>query len=90
MYSTARIVIAPMHYKGRRDVVVLALPRGGIPVAYEIGKELGARVDVFVVRKLGVSGQEEPVLRQNRIGSSIVDRSINKMKGSNDRADASE
>jgi putative phosphoribosyl transferase len=47
------------HYKGRKDVVVLALPRGGIPVAYEIGKELGVPVDVFVVRKLGVPGQEE-------------------------------
>jgi putative phosphoribosyl transferase len=46
-------------YKGRADVVILALPRGGIPVAYEIGKELGAPVDVFVVRKLGVPGQEE-------------------------------
>src|ERR1051326_299981 len=47
------------HYKGRKDVVALALPRGGIPVAYEIGKEIGAPVDVFVVRKLGVPGQEE-------------------------------
>ena len=47
------------HYKGRKDLVVLALPRGGIPVAYEIGKELGVPVDVFVVRKLGVPGQEE-------------------------------
>src|SRR5437870_6285081 len=48
-----------MHYKGRADVVVLALPRGGIPVAYEIGKELEVPLDVFVVRKLGVPGQEE-------------------------------
>ena len=47
------------HYKGRADVVILALPRGGIRVAYEIGKELEAPVDVFVVRKLGVPGQEE-------------------------------
>src|SRR5919201_1687371 len=47
------------HHNGRTDLVVLALPRGGIPVAYEIGKELGAPVDVFVVRKLGVPGQEE-------------------------------
>jgi putative phosphoribosyl transferase len=46
-------------YKGWADVVILALPRGGIPVAYEIGKELEAPVDVFVVRKLGVPGQEE-------------------------------
>jgi predicted phosphoribosyltransferase len=47
------------NYKGRIDTVILALPRGGIPVAYEIGKELGVPVDVFVVRKLGVPGQEE-------------------------------
>jgi predicted phosphoribosyltransferase len=47
------------NYKGRTDTVILALPRGGIPVAYEIGKELGVPVDVFVVRKLGVPGQEE-------------------------------
>ncbi|MBI4474951.1 MAG: phosphoribosyltransferase [Acidobacteria bacterium] len=46
-------------YKGRPDVVIFALPRGGIPVAYEIGKAIGAPIDVFVVRKLGVPGQEE-------------------------------
>jgi putative phosphoribosyl transferase len=42
-----------------RDVVVLALPRGGVPVAYEIARELGAPLDVFVVRKLGVPWQPE-------------------------------
>ena len=47
------------NYKGRSDAIILALPRGGIPVAYEIAKELGLPVDVFVVRKLGVPGQEE-------------------------------
>ena len=41
------------------DVVVLALPRGGVPVAYEIATLLGAPLDVFVVRKLGVTGHEE-------------------------------
>jgi predicted phosphoribosyltransferase len=46
-------------YAGRPDAVVLALPRGGVPVAYEIGKELGLPIDVFIVRKLGVPGQEE-------------------------------
>ncbi len=46
-------------YVGRPDVVVLALPRGGVPVAYEVAKALGAPLDVFVVRKLGVPGQEE-------------------------------
>ena len=46
-------------YAGRPNVVVLALPRGGVPVAYEVAKELGASLDVFIVRKLGVPGYEE-------------------------------
>jgi putative phosphoribosyl transferase len=46
-------------YAGRPDVVVLALPRGGVPVAYEIAKAIGAPLDVFLVRKLGVPGYEE-------------------------------
>ena len=46
-------------YAGRDDVVVLALPRGGVPVAYEVAKALGVPLGVFVVRKLGVPGQEE-------------------------------
>jgi predicted phosphoribosyltransferase len=47
------------HFKGRRDVVVLALPRGGVPVAYEIARALDAPLDVFLVRKLGVPGHRE-------------------------------
>jgi len=46
-------------YKDREDVVVLALPRGGVPVAYEIARELKAPLDVFLVRKLGVPWQPE-------------------------------
>lgn len=46
-------------YADRDDVVVLALPRGGLPVGVEIAKSLGAPLDVFVVRKLGVPGHEE-------------------------------
>lgn len=46
-------------YAHRPDVIVLALPRGGVPVGYEIARELGVPLDVFVVRKLGVPGQEE-------------------------------
>ncbi|HEV2148990.1 MAG TPA: phosphoribosyltransferase [Longimicrobiaceae bacterium] len=46
-------------YAGRPDVVVLALPRGGVPVAYEVARALGAPLDVFLVRKLGVPGHEE-------------------------------
>lgn len=47
------------HYAGRDDVIVLALPRGGVPVGYEVAEALGVPLDVFLVRKLGVPGQEE-------------------------------
>jgi predicted phosphoribosyltransferase/erythromycin esterase-like protein len=46
-------------YAHRADVLALALPRGGVPVAYEVARALGAPLDVFVVRKLGVPGYEE-------------------------------
>src|SRR5436190_15052775 len=46
-------------YAGRDDVIVLGLPRGGVPVAYEVAKRLHAPLDVFIVRKLGVPGFEE-------------------------------
>ncbi|HJT44971.1 MAG TPA: phosphoribosyltransferase family protein, partial [Chthoniobacterales bacterium] len=46
-------------YAGRADVVVLGLPRGGVPVAYEVAQALRVPLDVFIVRKLGVPGFEE-------------------------------
>src|SRR2546425_4269685 len=46
-------------YANRPDVLVLALPRGGLPVAYEVAKALRAPLDIFLVRKLGVPGHEE-------------------------------
>lgn len=46
-------------YAGREDVIVLGLPRGGVPVAYEVAKRLHVPLDVFIVRKLGVPGFEE-------------------------------
>ena len=46
-------------YANRPDVIVLALPRGGVPVAYEVARALDAPLDIFLVRKLGVPGYEE-------------------------------
>ncbi|HEY3997317.1 MAG TPA: phosphoribosyltransferase family protein [Candidatus Xenobia bacterium] len=61
-------------WRGRSDVVVLGLPRGGMPVAYEVARGLRAPLDVFVVRKLGVPGQEE--LAMGAIATGHV-RSLN-------------
>ena len=46
-------------YAGRSDVIVLALPRGGVPVAYEVARALNTPLDIFIVRKLGLPGHEE-------------------------------
>ncbi|HEX2241616.1 MAG TPA: phosphoribosyltransferase [Actinomycetota bacterium] len=47
------------HYRADPNAIVLALPRGGVPVAYEVARELGIPLDVFLVRKLGTPGHEE-------------------------------
>jgi putative phosphoribosyl transferase len=47
------------HYAGRDDTTTLGLPRGGVPVGFEVARALGLPLDVFLVRKLGVPGQEE-------------------------------
>jgi putative phosphoribosyl transferase len=59
-------------YAGRDDVVVLALPRGGVPVGYEVAKALGAPLDVFVVRKLGVPGHRELAMGAVASGGVLV------------------
>lgn len=59
-------------YAGRNDVVVLALPRGGVPVAYEVAMELGAPLAVFVVRKLGVPGYKELAMGAIASGGVVV------------------
>src|ERR1041384_7128613 len=77
-------------FADRPNVIVLALPRGGVPVAYEVARELRVPLDVFLVRKLGVPGQEElglgaiasggvKVINQElvqylRIPDSVIDR----------------
>jgi putative phosphoribosyl transferase len=47
------------HYRGKKNLLVLGLPRGGVPVAFEVAKALEAPLDVFLVRKLGLPGQRE-------------------------------
>lgn len=54
-----RLVERLSKYANREDVLILALPRGGVPVAFEVAKELNVKMDVFIVRKLGVPGNEE-------------------------------
>ena len=77
-------------YAGRDDVLVLGLPRGGVPVAFEVAQALDAPLDVFVVRKLGVPGHEElamgaiasggvrvlngDVVRALEIGDDVIER----------------
>src|SRR5881392_3902366 len=77
-------------YAGRDDVIVLGLPRGGVPVAYEVARALRVPLDVFVVRKLGVPGYEElamgavatgggrvlneQIVRDLRIPDYVIDR----------------
>lgn len=77
-------------YANRSDVVILALPRGGVPVGYAVAQELNAPLDIFAVRKLGVPGYEElamgaiasggvrvlneDVVEQLNISSDAIDR----------------
>src|SRR5690606_10961801 len=56
--------------------IVLALPRGGVPVAYEIARELHAPLDVCVVRKLGVPGQPELAMGAITHGVSLLDNGL--------------
>jgi predicted phosphoribosyltransferase len=89
------------HFKGRKDVVVLALPRGGVPVAHEVSHALDAPLDVFVVRKLGVPGHRElamgaiasggvrvlneDVVRAYRISETVIDRVAREEQGELER-----
>jgi putative phosphoribosyl transferase len=72
--SEAGRVLAGMlaDYAGRDDVIVLALPRGGVPVGYEVAKALGAPLDVFLVRKLGAPGHEELAMGAIASGDVVV------------------
>src|SRR5258706_9496472 len=64
-------------YANRDDVLVLALPRGGVPVAFEVAQALNAPLDVFLVRKLGVPGHEELAMGAIASGGTrVLNRSI--------------
>lgn len=52
-------------HKNQSDVIVLGLPLGGVPVAYEVAKALQAPLDVFIVRKLGLPGYPELAMGAN-------------------------
>jgi len=76
---------ALMKYAGRDDVIVLGLPRGGVPVAYQVAKKLHAPLDVLVVRKLGVPGWEE--LAMGAIASGgvrVINESVVRSAGVSD------
>jgi erythromycin esterase-like protein/predicted phosphoribosyltransferase len=60
------------HYRGRDDVIVLGLPRGGVPVAYEVAVALQAPLDVFLVRKLGLPEREELAMGAIADGGVVV------------------
>lgn len=59
-------------YANQPNIIILALPRGGVPVAYEIAKALGIPLDVFIVRKLGVPGHEEFAMGAIASGGTVV------------------
>ncbi|HET6700882.1 MAG TPA: phosphoribosyltransferase [Gemmatimonadaceae bacterium] len=67
-----RLALSLSDYAGRPDVTVLALPRGGVPVGFEIARALRVPLDVFVVRKLGVPGQPEFAMGAIASGGALV------------------
>lgn len=74
-------------YAGRADLLVLALPRGGVPVGFEVALALGAPLDVFLVRKLGVPGREELAMGAIASGGvQVLNREVVEMLGISDRA----
>lgn len=65
-----------MHYSHRPDVLVLALPRGGVPVAFEVATALDAPMDLAMVRKLGVPGQEELAMGAIAMGVRFMNEDV--------------
>src|SRR6266498_566705 len=67
-----RLVTQLHAYANHPDVLVLALPRGGVPVAFEVSQALNAPLDIFLVRKLGVPGHEELAMGAIASGGVVV------------------
>ncbi len=65
-----------LKYVNRDDTAVLALPRGGVPVAYEVARRLGAPLDVFVVRKLGLPGHPELAMGAVAHGVRVLNEEV--------------
>lgn len=78
----AKLALQLPEYAERPDVVVLAVPRGGVPIGYELATRLGLPLDVFVVRKLGVPGHSELAMGAIASGGvQVVDREITSALG---------
>ena len=76
-FEAGRILASRLsQFAHRNDVIVLGLPRGGIPVAFEVAKALNSPLDVFVVRKLGVPGREELAMGAIASGIRVVNRAV--------------
>jgi putative phosphoribosyl transferase len=74
-------------YEDRPEVIVLALPRGGVPVGFEVSSALHAPLDVFVVRKLGMPGHEEFAIGAVATGGvRVIDEDVTRMHGLSEAA----
>ncbi len=72
-YEAGRVLAEDLRtFASDADVIVLGLPRGGVPVAYEVSRELGVSFDIFMVRKLGAPGQEELAMGAIASGGVVV------------------
>jgi putative phosphoribosyl transferase len=67
-----KLALALEKYRGRKGVVVFGLPRGGVPVAYEVARHLNAPLDIVVVRKIGVPGQPELAMGAVASGGVVI------------------
>ena len=65
-----------LEYKDKEDTLVLAIPRGGLPVAYEVTQQLGLALDVVVIKKIGCPGNEELAAGATGLDSYILNEDV--------------